>query len=453
MKTLLKILVIVAPSVTLLMMITCCAPQQYNKPLVPSEVHPNATAPTTQDDRTLVFATFSGGGSRALAMGYYVCQELEKVRYSEQTNLMQEIDYASGVSGGSFVAAALPIYKNDWQRFEKTAVQKNIQGNITARLFIPWNWLFLLSAGYTRTNIASEYYDKYIFERKTFGDLAPHPKVYINATLLAQGTHFVYTDKYFRYIGSDINSYPVGYACAASSAFPVGFPAMTLKNHGHPLPQDSLLLDLDYLRAYRNAEADIDLYTHLRLRDFLNDKRNRWLHNQDGGLAGNTGIERVLDEWKTNGVINKAVNNTEHPLKRMVVLIVDAGTDKNDQSCLKKRPPTSLKVLLYATTTAMDVLSKDRITAISKKMEDLWQTAHQTRTPLVDLEKPYLIEINARNIQDPALADKFNQLPTSFYLDTEQIETVRKTVKYLVKSNKEYQRLLESIKRGPMRIQ
>jgi len=430
----------------------CCAPK-YNQPLLSVDKEPVATIESVVQDTQMLFATtFSGGGTRAMAMGYFVCKELNKVIYKDSSTLMKEIDITSGVSGGSFVSAALPIYRNDWDSFYTKGVIRDIQGDLVKRMLLPWNWPKLLSPYYTRTDLASEYYHKHIFKKHTFGSILPYPILYINSTLLAQGTHFVYNDDYFRYINSNIKSYPIGYACAASSAFPVGFPAMTLKNYGKTATQDSLLKDRKYKRAFRNKERDMDLFVYWRLRKFLNDKSNEWIHNQDGGIAGNTGIKRILDECKTNGIINRAINNVKNPLKRIVLLTMDAGTQKVDQNGSKQSPPNSLDVVLYTTTTSMDILSGERFEEVKDYLGQIWQVAQQSQSgmafedrALSKLEKPYLIEINARNIKDPKLATDFNKLPTSFHLDSDQLMVIESAVNHLLNNNSEYQRLLESI--------
>ena len=431
----------------------CCTPK-YNQPLLQPLIKPKPDTTTIVQDSQMLFATtFSGGGSRAMAMGWFVCEALSNIKYSDKTNLMQEIDISSGVSGGSFVSAALPIYRNNWKEFYTNGVVTDIQGAIIKRILMPWNWPKLLSRYYTRTDLASEYYDKYIFKNHTFGSVPPYPQLFINATLLAQGTHFVYNDEYFRYIGSDIDSYPLGYACAASSAVPIGFISMTLKNYGNTLSYDSLLNDRKYKRADRNRVDDINLYVYYRLRNFLNNKDNGWLHNQDGGLAGNTGIKRILDECKTNGVINKAINNVNNPLKRIVILVVDAGTAKDDPSCEKQAPPLSLKVIMYTMTTAMDILSSERLAEVKAYMDQVWQTAQQSQRglgfndkALAQLEKPYVIEISARNIMEMNLANRFNNLPTSFHMNKAQLITIKEAVSHLLQNNKEYKRLVKAIK-------
>ena len=435
-----------------------CVPK-YNAPI--NDIVPvQDSTVIVQDSTMLLFTTFSGGGSRAMAMSWYACDILNQIPYKTyktktgitNTSLLQEIDYSSGVSGGSFITAALPIYKNNWQAFYDIAVKRNIQRGLIQQLLKPWNWPYLISPYYTRTDIASEYYNKELFQNQTFGSISKHPKIFINATLLAHGNHFVYSTEFFKYLSSDLSKYPIGYACAASSAFPVGFAPMTVRNYGKTLCTDTLLKDRKFKRAFRNKDKDIDQYTYYKMRMFLNNKSNEWLHNQDGGLVGNTGIKRVLEACKTNGIINKALNNAKQPLKRIIVLIVDAGTEAPDPICTKQKPPTSLKVVLYATTTAMDVLSNERLQAVREYLEQVWQVAQEVRSgvgfakaSLMNLEKPYIINISAKNLADTTLANKFNKLPTSFYMNTEQLKTINTVVNTLLQNNKEFKRLQQSI--------
>lgn len=452
-----KLFTIVIPIIVIYLLCLSCTPK-YNLPSTTTPI-PIDTCNVVQDSQMLIFTTFSGGGSRAMAMAWEVCNELSGLNYEYVTNsdtiksnILKEIDYSSGVSGGSFVTAALPIYKNDWQLFYERAVSNNIQRHLIQRLLLPWNWPYLISPYYTRTDLAAEYYNKYLFNNNTFSSISTFPKIYINSTLLAQGVRFSYTPDYFKYISSDLSSYPIGYACAASSAFPVGFSPITVKNYGKTLTASELLKDRKFKRAFRNKTKNIDQYSYYEMRMFLNNKENAWLHNQDGGLVGNTGLDIVLNECKTNGQINKAINNSNCPLKKIVIIIVDAGTKAVDNSCTKQKAPNSLKVVLYSTTTAMDVLSNERLSRIKEYFNNVWQNAEVSRSEkdfysksLSLLEKPFIIEVNARNINDTTLYTKFNKLPTSFYMNKEQLKTIHLSVQHLLKNNKEYIRFKNSI--------
>lgn len=410
----------------LLLLLFSCYKPHYNQIAVGGEQQKKESI--VEDSTTMFIICFSGGGSRAIAMGYYIMDELSKVEYSKHT-LFDEVDVVSGVSGGAFVAAAIPIYKDRWNEFEDV-VKMNIERSLMIRLVMPWNILRMMSPYYSRTDMASEFYSKYIFDDNTFGTISKHPLVLINATLLSQGVHFVYDNNFFNYLGSDITSYPIGFAVAASSAFPGGFPAMTMRNY---TIGDSLMRYPMYRSAFRNKSRSVDKFNYYRLRNFLNS--SEWLHNQDGGLAGNTGVKRVLDAWNTSGFINTALNNRK--LKKLIIMVVDAGT--LDSKIPDQSPPSSLESILYSTYTAMNALSGERWSEVKLKVKKLWKID----TKLLEY-KPYLIEINARNLSDPT---EFNKIRTSFNISNKEAACVKKSVVELINKNKEYRRLIDDIGR------
>ena len=437
--------------------VNCCS-AKYNQPLIDTSHISKDTAVVNQDDQTLMYICFSGGGTRAMSMGYYVVDALAHVSYKtyanyskeDTTTLRDEIDYTSGVSGGAFVSAALAAYPQaQWTTFYHVGVENNLQGKIIKKLLEIKNWPFLLSPYYNRTDLASEFYDRRVFKHLTFGQLPARPVVYINSTVLASNSHLVFTDEYFRYINSDIRSYPLGFACAASSAFPGGFAPMTLKNYNRTyMSEDSLRHNPRYRLAVANSYSDIEQRAWANTYRFLKDTSNQWLHVSDGGIAGNTGIERVLDAWRTNGVINKAINNSQRPLKRLIIMVVNAGADKPDESCRKRVAPGILKTVLYTTTISMDLLSDTRMAQLHTRVEELCSAIRQANghdPALAQLEEPYLIELNAQNLENTALKHEFNNISTSLSLSGAQLNTVHQVVQELLKNNAEYSRLLQNI--------
>lgn len=434
------------------LLLQACATAYYGQEATIPPTPCGCPAPTAEPtDSQMFFAVcVSGGGTRAMTMGWEVIEHLRQVKYQNHT-LVSEIDYVSGVSGGSFVAAALPIYGfSGWQEFYDRAVAKNIQRALIWRMCWPTNWVRLASPYFTRTDLAAEYYHRNIFKRRVFCELPTTPILKINSTLLARGVHFVFDSAGFSYINSDYNHYRVGSACAASSAFPGGFSPITIRNYTPYYSEAERLANDRYRAATRNAQYDTDLYQYYQLYRFLTDTTNRWVHLSDGGIAGNTGIERVLEEWKTNGLINKLTNG-QKPLKRLVILAINAGTEKADSSCVQQEPPDLLHVVLYTTTTAMDVLSAKMFDMLQNQADNLWGYAKRVREmgisdpALSQLEKPYIIEVNARNLNNEKLKADFDRLPTSFGLKEKQRLLIRQVVDTLLTNNSEYQRLLQSV--------
>lgn len=454
MHSLKRFAILVLISMSVLLLCRCCAPK-YNLQRTEKLSAPAPLAyGVPNDSQTIEFVTFSGGGTRAMAMGYEVVKNLIAIKYKaygkDTSTLRDEIDMTSGVSGGSFVSAALGIYKSsEWNDFYKDGVYCNIQKSIIEEMvFKPWNWFRLMSPYFSRTDIAAEFYSKHIFKDRCFGNMFDRPTVYINATLLAQETQLVFTPQFFGYLNSDINNFQIGYACAASSCFPVAFVPVTLKNYNGFVSESSMIKDPKYSNAERNCVNDINQYYFLKMYRFMHDSTNRWIHLADGGIAGNTGIERILDEFSTNGSINKAINNCKSPLKRLIFIIVNADIDVPDKSCTIKTPPNAADVILYTTSTSMDIMCGVELNVLKGKISELWQAAqlaNGTDPSLAQLEKPYLIEINSRNINNASLRNAFNAVPTSFDLNTAQLNTVMNGVDTLMANNSEFIRLKHSI--------
>ncbi len=414
-------------------------------------------AKTREDNQSLVLVAFSGGGTRAAAMSWKVLETLKNVPYTYRnkngalitSNLADEIDYISGISGGSFAAAAWCLYKNDMNVFRNRFINKNVEGDLLERIFLPpWQGLRLISPYYDRINIAAEFYDKEIFEGKTFADLPARPVLWIHATNLALGTRFTFTENSFDLITSDLSSYPIGYACAASSAFPILLSPMTVINYGEPV---SLMDDIDYKMAKMNAREDIEQDHYCMMREFFNNKKNKYIHLADGGLIDNQGLQTIIDEFKTNGIINKKLNDKNNPLKRLIIINVNAGVSPDDKSCKSRSAPSVASVIEYTMVTSMDELSAKRWMQLKGLCQEVYKAKidiGNTTRSLSLLEEPYTIEINFRNVKNDEDKAKCLKLPTSFYLDTDQRALIDRIVPDLVREDPDMIRLIETLKQG-----
>jgi len=58
---------------------------------------------------------------------------------------------------------------------------------------------------------------------------------------------------------------------------------------------------------------------------------------------------------------------------------------------------------------------------------------------------PYFIELNIKQVEDEATRDFLNQIPTSFSLTDQQVDTLIETGRDLLKNNEEFQQLLSDI--------
>ncbi|MCH8290163.1 patatin-like phospholipase family protein [Candidatus Poribacteria bacterium] len=422
--------------------------------LTPQPPQPN------QDDDTLIFVSLSGGGTRAATMSWKTLEELEKIDYTYkdkngkivQSNLAAEIDYISGISGGSFAAAAWCLYQKDtkirsMKTFREDFIEKNIEGKLAKKRYLqPWRLLFE-----SRSVTAAKFYNSQVFKNATFGDLLPHPVLWIHATHLALGRRFTYSTyglkKDFVFVQADLSRYPVGYACAASSAFPILLSPITLINYDKGKPMN-LMQDVDYEIADLNRRAYVEKDMYCKTRDFYNDPSNKYIHLVDGGLVDNQGLKSIIDEFETNGIINTRLNDQDHPLKRLIIINVNAGVASEDTSAKSKKAPGIPVVVKYTMTTSMNILSAERWT----KIKDLCNKVNQDRIALrertpswAQLEMPYTIEISFRNIIDGGDREKCRNLPTSFSLNKTKIALIDRVVPTLIEEDPDLQRLKEKL--------
>jgi NTE family protein len=219
-----------------------CAHYPVNQPL--KQIDPQGgyrgkymVAPGNSEN-LLLYLTFSGGGTRAAALSYGVLEELRKTEVTidgKKRQLLDEIDGISGVSGGSFTAGYYGLFGDRiFEDFESKFLKKNIQGALAVRMFLnPLNWFRLSSTYFDRSDLAAEYYDKHIFEGKTFGDIAVRkgPMIVMNATDMTHGIRVGFSQDAFDAICSDLSRFPVARAAAASSAVPILLSPITVRNY------------------------------------------------------------------------------------------------------------------------------------------------------------------------------------------------------------------------------
>lgn len=402
-----------------------------------------------QDDSTLMMVAISGGGTRAAAVGWKALEELSRIPYQftnpqgqvVNSNLAAEIDLIAGISGGSFAATAWCLGHDDMSQFRKRFVERDIQRVLAWNLLTAKGWLAFFSHRYARINIAAELYDQEVFGGKTFRDLPDRPLLRIHATNLALGQRFTFTHETFERLSSDLNSYPVGYACAASSAFPILLTPLTLRNYPSALDYTQ---DLNYIAKKENARGNLNEYLTARTWDYYNDKTNEYMHLADGGLVDNQGLQSILDEFVENtGLVVNRISNQQSPLRRLIVVNLNAGVAPPNTTGRSPAPPGVPSVIESTMVDSMDVLSARRWMDIKEKCDQYNKSKIDSgdKSPYRLLEKPYTIEVSFRNILKPETQRKAMELPTSFKLTAENLKVVDEVVPKLLEEDPDLIRL------------
>lgn len=90
----------------------------------------------------------------------------------QSRRLRDEVDVITAVSGGSFTAAYYGLFgERLFTDFAQQFLYKDIQSEMISALLSPTQWLKISSSHYSRSDTVAEYFDRTLFEGKTFADL------------------------------------------------------------------------------------------------------------------------------------------------------------------------------------------------------------------------------------------------------------------------------------------
>jgi NTE family protein len=412
-------------------------------------------------EEMLLILSFSGGGTRAAAFSYGVLEELRATEVNfdgKKRRLLDEVDMISGVSGGSFTAAYLGLFgERIFEDYEARFLKKNIQGEFTSSIFLnPINWFRLSSPVFDRSDLAAEYYDKNVFDGKTYGDMLKQkgPVILINATDMSLGIRVTFLQSSFNGICSDLSKFPVARACAASSAVPGVLTPLTLKNYagncGYVLPPMYETPSLSYrMREMRE-------YMTL----LLDSKEKPYFHLIDGGVADNLGLRAVEEAVDSVGNIWTVLQLTGREKVRKLAFIVVNAETKIDSSWDKMEiiPPLSAMLSNYS-SIAINRYNRETMAVLQESFGRWASQIRSGRCPPGQISTEpgscgdiefYMVDVSFGNLKDKAERDWMAKLPTSFRLSGEQVDRLRAGARKILTESDDFKRLLRDLGAGSL---
>jgi NTE family protein len=443
---------------SLALMASGCAHFPVNEPLATVDRRAgyrfqNPSSPTNSEDLLLVLA-FSGGGTRAAATAYGVLEGLAQTPVGPPDRphrLLDEVDAISSVSGGSFTAAYYGLFGDRiFSDFETHFLKKHVASAFVRSTLAPWNMARLASSTFSRSDLAAELYDRLLFQGATFGDLAAQsgrPFIIINATDIALGERFAFTQDQFDLIGSDLSRFPLSRAVAASAAFPVLLNPIVLKNyaaeHRYPEPQWIRSALADATASDRRRDRA------LAQRSYLDGSRRLFIHLYDGGITDNLGLRGAVDGVIERGNASDALQVFHmEDVRRIAVILVDAqveaefGWDSTDQS------PSFGAMLRSISQVPLNRSSRETIALFKEMARDYEVKRRQTDMDvLAPSLKIYTVQLHLSQLADDAERQFFNSIPTQLQLPPETVDRLRHMATRELSQNKEFRRLVADLKR------
>ena len=385
---------------------------------------------------------FSGGGTRAAAFSYGVLEALRDTRveidgYSE--GLLDEVDVISSVSGGSFTAAYYGLHGDRiFEDFEEVFLRRDIKGGLVRGLFNPLRWFNPTG----RTEMAIEHYEDKVFKGATFADMMDkdRPLIAINTTDLPHGVRFTFVQEYFDLLCSDLTTFPVARAVAASSAVPILFNPVVLKNYSGCMAGKP-----DWFVAAKESSVDNSEMALVvdSLETYFDKNKSRYGHFVDGGITDNLGLRAFYEVVEIAGGAESFLAKIDQKRpRRMVLIVVNASTDQEYGMSTTNKGP-SLKEII----SAMTGIQLHRYNAATLDLMEgvLARWAAELSTPERPVV-PYFIKLGFQQIKKPEERLFFDRIPTSFSLSDEQVDKLIEAGRELLLANPEFRRLLKDLR-------
>jgi NTE family protein len=429
-----------------------CARYPENPPLVRWEPGRERIppAPHRRSD-VLVIVAFSGGGTRAAAFGYGVLEALRDTRVAiggREERLLDEVDFVSGVSGGSFPAAYYGLHGDGiFRDFEERFLRHDVQGDLIRSLLNPVNWVRLTSPFLNRSDLATEYYDRRVFDGATFADLEKGPgvEVVINATDMVRGSRFSFRQVELDYLCADLDPIPLARAVAASAAFPGPLAPVLLRSYagtcGFVPPawiEEALTHRGDSRRRLRQAQI---------LQSYL-DSGDRYVYLLDGGISDNLGVrfsfERAVEEGGFREVLERGgLAGT----RQIVMIVVNAETERELRAGEEGLLTTGIRTVLGAVSgIQIRSFNFETLELVRSSFSDWARDLSRRSGEEVEFR---LVDLSFDGLADPAERLFLRNLPTSFRLDDEAVDRLRAAARALLRDSPVMQEAIARISALP----
>jgi NTE family protein len=329
---------------------------------------------TASYDGTLVALSFSGGGTRAAGFSYGVLTALDETQgpsSSRAQSLLDHVDFVTGVSGGSITAAYLGLKKREAmadfkQRFLLSNPEEGLQMDLSLL-----NIAKGLQGGVNDQTQFPRWLDDNLFERATFKSLlASRPRVWINASDIYNRTPFVFSRTAFSALCSDLSSFPISLAVAASAAVPVLFAPVVIKNFtgGCPLPLPNWV---QQVRKDPSAPPLLKIYANALER--YRSGEVRYVKLLDGGIVDNYGLAPITIARLVSDTAYEPLSPVEAvKLRRLFFAVVDAGRGPSGSWVQTVEGPTGANLITAASDTATQSGAVGSFSAFEDMM-NTWQ--------------------------------------------------------------------------------
>ncbi|MCE4553445.1 patatin-like phospholipase family protein [Pelomonas cellulosilytica] len=449
------------------LLLAACAGSPFNAPRnKPAVAQPAQRVQRAPDGDIYVALSFSGGGLRAAAFAYGVLEGLREQPSARGHSLLDDVKFVTSVSGGSLTAAYFGLHGPDGMvAFRDKVLMRDGEAGLRFSLLNPNNLMRLMAGGINDRSNFNDWLDRDVFRGATFADLfrRERPVVWINASNTQYRLAFPFHERAFDAICSDLASFPVSEAVAASMAVPLFFAPVVLEKFPEACQTPLIAGPVD-----RGAERDDQYRLRLALlralKDFRDPKAGRYLKLVDGGVTDNLGLVSILQSRVLlNTPYGPISEQDAATMRRLLFIVVDAGQGPSGDWSREVTGPSGVDIATAAVDTAIESTMRMSY-AYFVPMARRWERDLVTwRCSLPDERKAALRAANpdwrcedlkfaVTQISFGDLPDSeeaaLNAIPTRLKLPAEQIDRLIAAARQAVSADGVVTRFATTVQRG-----
>ncbi len=405
----------------------------------------------------MVALAFSGGGKRSAAFSYGALRGLRDfhVDYRGDRSLLQMVDVISSVSGGSFTAAYYGLFHDRlFTDYESDFLKRDINAYIYGTYLLPWEWRWMFDPRYGTNDRMAEIYDQTMFHGATYADLMAKglPQINIDATDINYGTVFPFNQDQFDLICSDLTSFPLARAVAASNGFPVIFAPINLTDYASDcaprVPQW-------VVQAESAPPLSREHYLAHIARLYLDPGRTSYVHLMDGGISDNLAMRGMINAVLSYSADFAAYQANVLHIRRILAISVDGQAAANS-SWPKQRSISSLGQIFEAVSGAQIDAYNFETLLLAKNIVatfvDQIRKARCQRSATIDGApcddvRGYFVHLSLDDIADPAVRERLQSIATGLTVPNDDVDLLVKAGEAVVRDSatlKEFRREIES---------
>jgi NTE family protein len=419
----------------------------------------------TDYEDTVVALSFSGGGTRAAAFSYGVLTAMDEFRVPNRSaTLLDRVDFVTGVSGGSVLAAYYGLKKRKGLAdFKQRFLLRNAEENLRMDL----NLLSIakgLQGGINDPTQFPKWLDDNLFDHATFKSLLRQrrPYIWINASDIYDRTPFVFGRVIFGALCSDLSTYPISLAVAASAAVPVLFAPVVIQ--GFPGCQTPLPDWVQRVRANPEAAPLLKLFANAMQR--YHSGEVHYVKLLDGGMVDNYGLAGfTIARQASNTPYGPLEPEEAVKLRRLLFLVADAGRAPSGTWSQTVEGPSGATLITAASDTATESGAVGSYSAFQDTMSDWQDTLVEWRCKLSAAERHRYGAPpgwNCRDVKifvgrvafdqlDPQRAAALNRVETAFKLPPDQVEMIINAGQDALRSSPTFRSFYQSLGGAPPR--